>query len=77
MITRLLLSAAVMAAALSAIPEPAAAQSPAQSFVYRQQRFRHACRPPLKFAAGACVRHCPAGYRNEGGYCRLLSQRMR
>ncbi len=49
----------------------ATAQSPAQSFEYRQQRFKGACPPPLKFAAGACVRRCPAGYRNNGGYCRL------
>ena len=75
MLVRVALSAAVMAAALSILPEPAAAQSPAQSFVYRQRQFRNTCRPPLKFAAGACVRHCPAGYRNDGGYCRLLSQR--
>jgi hypothetical protein len=77
MIYRFVLSAALVAAALSILPEPATAQSPAQSFAYRQQRFRNACRPPLKFAAGACVRHCPAGYRNDGGYCRLLSQRNR
>ncbi len=77
MISRFALSAALVAAALSILPEPATAQSPAQSFAYRQQRFRNACRPPLKFAAGACVRHCPAGYRNDGGYCRLLSQRNR
>ncbi len=50
---------------------PATAQSPAQSFEYRQPLFKNACRPPLKFAAGACVRRCPAGYRNNGGYCRL------
>jgi hypothetical protein len=56
---------------------PAAAQSPAQSFVYGQKRFRHACRPPLKFAAGACVRRCPAGYQTNGGYCRLRNQGVR
>ncbi|MDP4004862.1 hypothetical protein [Methylobacterium sp. NEAU K] len=56
---------------------PVAAQSPAQSFLYGEKRFRHACQPPLKFAAGACVRHCPAGYRNTGGYCRFLGERMR
>jgi hypothetical protein len=52
---------------------PAAAQNPDQSFEYRQPRFRNACPPPLKFAAGACVRRCPAGYQNMGGYCRLTS----
>ncbi len=77
MLVRLLLAATVAYAGVAFQPEPASAQSPAQSFAYRQQRFRHACRPPLKFAAGACVRRCPAGYRNDGGYCRFLSQRQR
>ena len=74
MITRLSLAAALLVAGGIL---PAAAQSPAQSFVYGQKQFRHACRPPLKYAAGACVRHCPAGYRNDGRYCRLSNQRMR
>jgi hypothetical protein len=61
-----------------AVPlSPALAQSPAQSFVYGQKRFRHFCRPPLKYAAGACVRRCPAGYRTMGGYCRLQNQGFR
>lgn len=68
------LATATILLAVAIPPLPALAQSPAQSFVYRQKRFRHACRPPLKFAAGTCVRHCPAGYRNTGGYCRLQSQ---
>ncbi|GJD53754.1 hypothetical protein OPKNFCMD_6532 [Methylobacterium crusticola] len=64
------------AALLAAVALPlgaaghAAAQSPAQDYAYQQPRLRQACRPPLKFAAGACVRRCPAGYRNIGGYCR-------
>ena len=74
MITRLSLAAALLVAGGIL---PAAAQSPAQSFVYGQKQFRHACRPPLKYAAGACVRHCPAGHRNDGRYCRLSNQRMR
>lgn len=56
---------------------PAVAQSPAQSYVYQQKRFQNACRPPLKFAAGACVRRCPAGYQNNRGYCRLRNQGFR
>ncbi len=64
-------------ACAGALPQAAAAQSPAQSFVYGQKQFRNACRPPLKFAAGACVRRCPAGYRDEGRTCRLSNQRMR
>ncbi|MEL6059667.1 MULTISPECIES: hypothetical protein [unclassified Methylobacterium] len=67
----------VIASALVVSSLPALAQSPAQSFVYRQKQFRHACRPPLKFAAGACVRRCPAGYQNTGGYCRLRNQGFR
>ncbi|WP_288586468.1 hypothetical protein [uncultured Methylobacterium sp.] len=27
------------------------------------------CRPPLKFAAGACVAQCPAGYEDRGRTC--------
>ncbi|KMO17462.1 hypothetical protein [Methylobacterium indicum] len=27
------------------------------------------CRPPLKFAAGACVARCPAGYEDRGQTC--------
>ena len=27
------------------------------------------CRPPLKFAAGACVAACPAGYEDTGRTC--------
>lgn len=79
MTTRSLLPALLFAAVASVglLPEMAMAQSPAQSFVYGQRQFRHACRPPLKFAAGACVRRCPAGYRDEGRTCRLLNQRMR
>ncbi|GJE38071.1 hypothetical protein [Methylobacterium persicinum] len=75
MILRLSLVASLIVAA-GILPEAAAAQSPAQSFVYGQKRFRNFCRPPLKYAAGACVRHCPAGYRNDGRYCRLSNQRM-
>lgn len=74
MIARLTLAAALLAAAGAL---PAAAQSPAQSFVYGQKQFRNACQPPLKYAAGACVRRCPAGYRDEGRTCRLSNQRMR
>jgi hypothetical protein len=79
MTTRALLPALFLAAVASGglLPKTALAQSPAQSFVYEQRQFRHACRPPLKFAAGACVRRCPAGYRDEGRTCRLSNQRMR
>lgn len=71
------LATATLLLAVAIPPLPAMAQSPARSFAYRQKRFRHACRPPLKFAAGTCVRRCPAGYRNTGGYCRLQNQGFR
>lgn len=54
---------------------PAAAQSPAKSYLFQEQRFSRVCRPPLKFAAGACVRRCPAGYEDNGRTCRLKSMR--
>ncbi|MCJ2132866.1 hypothetical protein MKK69_02090 [Methylobacterium sp. J-026] len=69
------IAALLFAVAFPALP--AAAQSPAQSFAYGQKRFKHACRPPLKYAAGTCVRRCPAGYRDTGGYCRLQNQGFR
>lgn len=50
---------------------PGATAAAAQNYLYREKRFRHACRPPLKFAAGACVRQCPAGYRDTGRTCRF------
>jgi len=51
-------------------PVPTSA-GPAQSYLFGEQRFRTACRPPLKYAAGACLRRCPAGYESFRGYCRL------
>nr|WP_083916167.1 hypothetical protein [Methylobacterium sp. B34] len=65
--------AVLILAGLVAASTPAAAQGPAQSYLFGQKRFKHACRPPLKYAAGACVRHCPAGYRHVApGYCRMM-----
>ena len=54
----------------------AAFAGPAQSYQYERRTTGRMCRPPLKFAAGACVRRCPAGFRDNGGYCRQLSQRF-
>ncbi|MER2248756.1 hypothetical protein ABS772_02400 [Methylorubrum podarium] len=53
-----------------AVPAPVRA-GPAQDYQFGEQRFRNACRPPLKYAAGACVRRCPAGYQSFRGYCRF------
>lgn len=69
---RLLLAVLALAAPLAATA-PAAAQSPAQDGVYGRQT-SGLCRPPLKFAAGACVRRCPAGYQDMGRRCRLRNQ---
>ena len=31
------------------------------------------CRPPLKYAAGACVAACPGGYEDRGRVCNYRS----
>lgn len=54
---------------------PAQAQSPSKDFLFQEQRFKRACRPPLKYAAGACVRRCPAGYEDMGRTCRQRGNR--
>lgn len=54
---------------------PAQAQSPSKDFLFQEQRFSRACRPPLKYAAGACVRRCPAGYEDMGRTCRQRGNR--
>jgi hypothetical protein len=47
---------------LMMLPPPAGAQTTA-------------CKPPLKFAAGACVVTCPGGYEDRGRECVYRSQR--
>lgn len=73
------LSCAAVLGIAGALPmtlsSPAAAQSPAKDFLFQEQRFSRACRPPLKYAAGACVRRCPAGYEDMGRTCRQRSMR--
>ncbi len=54
---------------------PAAAQSPSKSYLFQEHQLGGACPPPLKFAAGACVRRCPAGYEDNGRTCRFRSMR--
>lgn len=71
------LSPALIVFSFAIAAVPAFAQSPAQSFVYGQKQFRNACRPPLKYVAGACVRRCPAGYQDMGRTCRLRNQGFR
>ncbi|GAB6841262.1 hypothetical protein HNR00_000501 [Methylorubrum rhodinum] len=64
----------LVVAAPVAVPSAAWA-GPAQDYTFGEQRFRNACPPPLKYAAGACVRRCPAGYEAIGRYCRFRSMR--
>jgi hypothetical protein len=71
---RCLILAVLLLAGAFAITVPALA-GPAQSYLFGEQRFRNACRPPLKYAAGACVRRCPAGYQSFRGYCRFRNMR--
>ena len=55
------------------LPLTPAQAGPAQDYMYQRRQLGRGqvCRPPLKFAAGACVRRCPTGYQDNGGYCRL------
>jgi hypothetical protein len=74
---RIALCLFAVASPLTAIPValPAAAESPAKFYQYGERQFRNACRPPLKYAAGACVRRCPAGYQDFGRTCRFRTLR--
>jgi hypothetical protein len=47
----------------------------AQDYQYRNKSHKYSCRPPLKFAAGACVARCPGGVQDNGRYCRFRSMR--
>ena len=67
MTLRLTVAAAVLTFTVATPSVPALAQSPAQSFVYGEKQFRHACRPPLKFAAGACVRRRATASSHKDG----------
>ena len=70
---------AALLLALAAVPvvtaRPAAAESPAKAYQYGERRFGNVCRPPLKYAAGACVRRCPAGFQDNGRTCRHRTMR--
>ena len=60
---------AVVAAAISfAAVAPALAQQAPGS-----RGYVGSCRPPLKFAAGACVARCPAGFEDSGSSCTYRS----
>jgi hypothetical protein len=72
------LALAVLLAQTVALPAgPPALGAPRESAppARREGGFADRCPPPLKFAAGACVRDCPAGFRDTGlGTC--VFQRM-
>ena len=72
-LARTLLATSALVLGLATV---AAEAGPAQSYQYERRTTGRLCRPPLKFAAGACVRRCPAGFRDNGGYCRHLNQRF-
>jgi hypothetical protein len=63
----------VLSAAVLVGGSTGAAQAANRSGIHHPQAHRYSCRPPLKFAAGACVTRCPAGYRDTGRYCRFRS----
>lgn len=69
---RLLLLAALALPAL--FPSAASADTPERDFLFGEERFGSYCRPPLKFAAGACVPRCPAGFQDMGRTCRFRPQ---
>ena len=71
------LAAAALVLGLAAIPAtvPLPAQAdPAKDYLFQERLLRHFCPPPLKFAAGACTSYCPAGFEDNGSYCRLRNQ---
>ena len=69
------LLAGLVLSGLAVLPAaPASAESPAKAYQYGRQ-LGAACRPPLKFAAGACVRRCPAGFQDTGRTRRRRTRR--
>jgi hypothetical protein len=64
-------------ACLTALPLLAtspARSDPAKDYLFGERLFNNACQRPLKYAAGACVPYCPAGFEDLGSYCRLYNQ---
>lgn len=58
-------------AGLAALALPASAAPMGYGEARSSKSYRYSCPAPLKFAAGACVKRCPAGYRDTGRYCRF------
>lgn len=56
----------ILAAVLALVSLPALAQT--------NPPFASYCPPGYKFAAGACVQECPAGYEDRGRVCVFRNQ---
>ena len=63
------MSRRLLALALAVLPLAIAEAAPRDR---GDTRFKQShCRPPLKYAAGACVGRCPAGFTDTGRVCRF------
>ena len=75
---RLVLASLLALASPLATILPFASATPAAAQDAREYQYRRAmpnvCARGLKFAAGACVRRCPAGYQDMGRRCELRNQ---
>jgi hypothetical protein len=75
---RLVLASLLALAAPFAIAAPIATATSASAQDAREYQYRRAmpnvCPRGQKFAAGACVRRCPAGYQDMGRRCQLRNQ---
>jgi hypothetical protein len=65
---RIALLALALAAATPALANPVTGPNPDYRIA---NKFAADCPPHLKFAAGACVPTCPAGYADNGYVCVL------
>ena len=70
---RLVASSLLLCLAAGPIAAPAQAD-PAKDYLFQERLLRNFCPPPLKFSAGACMPYCPAGFEDNGTYCRLRNQ---
>jgi hypothetical protein len=73
MTARLVASGLLLCLATGPVAAPALAD-PAKDYLFQERLLRHFCPPPLKFAAGACMPYCPAGFEDNGTYCRMRNQ---
>ena len=64
--SRIALLAIAIATATPALANPVDAANPDVRYT---RQFAASCRANLKYAAGACVPACPAGYADDGRWC--------